>query len=107
MEVMVSNLFSNAITYSPEGSTVACELREDERSVQLTFSNPTTDISPEDLPLLFDRFWRKDSARSGGKHVGLGLTLVKAFSDLLGVSVTAELTEESQLRLSLTIPRPS
>ena len=29
-------------------------------------------LAPEDLPHLFDRFWRKDAARSGGQHVGLG-----------------------------------
>lgn len=39
-----------------------------------------------------DRFWRKDTARTGGRNVGLGLAIVGAFSDLLGLEIRTSIT---------------
>ena len=58
----------------------------------LHVSNSTDALSQDDLPRIFDRFWRKDPARSGGQHTGLGLALVAALCELL------ELTREARMR---------
>jgi two-component system sensor histidine kinase QseC len=69
----------------------------------LTISNPVKDLAVEDLDHIFERFWRKDTARSDGMHSGLGLSIVKAFSDLLNFDIQARLDEEQgfSIRLSL------
>jgi two-component system sensor histidine kinase QseC len=64
-------------------------------------SNRTAALHPDDLPRMFDRFWRKDAARSGGEHAGLGLPLVRALCTLLGFSVTAELERGKVLHVTL------
>lgn len=87
LSLILSNLFSNAVAYSPAGSTVSCSV--DESGVAV--ANPAPLLTPEDLPHLFERFWRKDAARTGSLHAGLGLPLAKAFAELLGWEITAEL----------------
>ncbi|MDZ7639863.1 MAG: ATP-binding protein [Bryobacterales bacterium] len=79
---MLSNLVDNAVKYSPPGATVkivASELPEDGQNfVQLAVSDAGIGIPEEDLPRLFERFYRVDKARSrelGG--TGLGLSIVK------------------------------
>ena len=48
-------------------------------------------MAPEDVPHLFDRFWRKDPARSSQLHSGLGLAVAKAYAQSLGMTLRAEL----------------
>lgn len=79
---ILSNLVDNAVKYSPQGATVrvsATEVVEDDQNfVQLAVSDSGIGIPEEDLPRLFERFYRVDKARSrelGG--TGLGLSIVK------------------------------
>ncbi|ETX02829.1 MAG: hypothetical protein ETSY2_34775 [Candidatus Entotheonella gemina] len=60
-------------------------------------------MAAQDLNHIFERFWRKDTARSDGRHSGLGLAIVKAFSDLLNFDIRADLDEDRgfSVRLSL------
>jgi two-component system sensor histidine kinase QseC len=51
--------------------------------------NTARELHPGEIPKLFQRFWRKDMARSGGNHSGLGLSLAKGFSQALGYGLTA------------------
>jgi signal transduction histidine kinase len=85
------NLFSNAVAYSPVGSEVRCTACAAGRGFVLSVSNPTDALEPDDLPRVFDRFWRKDAARAEARHAGLGLSLVAAFCKLLGIAVEARL----------------
>jgi len=48
-------------------------------------------LTPEDLPHLFERFWRKDPARSSQLNSGLGLALAKAYAQSLGMKLQAGL----------------
>jgi signal transduction histidine kinase len=85
---IVSNLLENAVTYGPPGSAIGVEADADHIAIR----NPAGDLNSDDLPNLFDRFWRKDAARTGYGHSGLGLSLVRGFCDLLGWHITATLT---------------
>lgn len=91
LSLILSNLLSNAVAYGPAGGAVTCSAVAAGGKLTLQVSNATTALLPEDLPRIFDRFWRKDPARSGGQHAGLGLTLVSALCDLLGIAVEARL----------------
>jgi signal transduction histidine kinase len=70
--------------------------------LQLSISNPAADLSSEDVRHIFERFWRKDAARSDGSHAGLGLAVVKAFSDLLGLDVQARVDPHRRFAITLS-----
>ena len=102
--LVVSNLLSNAVAYSPPGSIVACASDETSARVSVSFSNRAENLEPQDLAVMFDRFWRKDEARAGGRNVGLGLALVRALADLLGIEVEARLLPDRTFRITLSRP---
>jgi signal transduction histidine kinase len=58
----------------------------------------------DDLSHFSERFWRKDRARSNPNHSGLGLSLVKAFSERLGFQLKARLVDPSTLSITVTGP---
>jgi len=101
LALIVSNLFSNAISHSPEGSTVTVDAQVHGDEVNITVSNRADDLRENDLRFLFDRFWRKDTARTAGRHVGLGLSIVKALSDVLGVRVDPRLSDQRDFEVTL------
>jgi two-component system, OmpR family, heavy metal sensor histidine kinase CusS len=75
----LTNLLQNAIQHSRPGARVLVQIGHDERSAEVSFSNPSAPIAPEQLPRLFDRFYRVDtSRRNSGENHGLGLSIVKA-----------------------------
>jgi two-component system sensor histidine kinase QseC len=91
LSLMLSNLFSNAVAYGTPGRPVACSATISDGAFVLRIANSTSELTPADLPRIFDRFWRKDAARSGGRHAGLGLSLVSALCELLGFTREARL----------------
>ncbi len=70
----------------------------------LSFSNRTENLEPQDLGVMFDRFWRKDEARAGGRNMGLGLSLVRALADLLGIEIATRLEPDKTFRITLWGP---
>jgi two-component system sensor histidine kinase QseC len=94
LELILSNLLANAVAYGSPGSRITGSAAASDGRLTLRVANRTAELAPEDLPHLFDRFWRKDAARSDGQHVGLGLSLVAALCDLLGFSTEARLRDD-------------
>ncbi len=91
-ERVVDNLLSNAVHYAEPAGTITVEGERNRDCINLRFINPVQELTPTDLPLLFDRFWRKDPARTlGGGNYGLGLTVVKRAVEHMGGSVAARL----------------
>jgi two-component system phosphate regulon sensor histidine kinase PhoR len=77
IQIMV-NLLDNAIKYSSEGATATISAKLADDALQIDISDTGIGISEEDLPRIFERFYRVDKARSrelGG--TGLGLSIVK------------------------------
>lgn len=100
----LGNLVANAVRYTPPGGEVVVKLfRWQDRAV-LEVTDTGTGIAPDDVPHVFDRFWRADKSRSrrtGGSGLGLAITrhLVEAHGGT--VSVTSTLGEGSTFRISL------
>ena len=92
LALILSNLFANAIAHG-RGGVVTCAASAAGAAFDLRVSNLTDALTAEDLPRIFDRFWRKDPARSGGRHAGLGLALVSALCDLLRFEKEARLAD--------------
>lgn len=96
------NLLSNAVDYTPSRGAIWIAFREESGGFTLSVRNTVDNLEPADLPKLFQRFWRKDRARSQGEHTGLGLSLVKSFAELLGVDLAASLNEAGN-ELTMTL----
>lgn len=75
-----SNLLSNALRHTPAGGKISIEtgsVSSAEEAAQIQVKDTGTGIPPEDLPFIFDRFWRADKSRSERTHSGLGLAITK------------------------------
>ncbi len=84
---LVTILVDNAIRYSPAGSTVTATVRPDAGGAFLRVDDQGRGIKPEDLPRIFERFWRADDAPAGG--TGLGLAIASWIVDQHGGSIGA------------------
>jgi heavy metal sensor kinase len=105
---MLSNLLDNAIKYTPSGGTVSVWVSEnDERDVVITVKDTGIGISPNDLPRIFDRFYRCDQSRSN-PGIGLGLSLAKAIARAHGgdITVTSLLNQGSIFTITLPTLKP-
>lgn len=89
--IVVSNLLSNALYYSPRGGTVECRLERPEGGWRLVVENGAPDLRPEELGVLSQPFWRKDRARTDGNRTGLGLALSRALAEKKGMELRFEL----------------
>ena len=77
---VLSNLISNALRHTPKDGTIFIETESassPERSVRIQVKDTGSGIASEDLPFVFDRFWRGDKSRSERAHSGLGLAITK------------------------------
>jgi signal transduction histidine kinase len=70
---LVTILVDNAIRHSPAGATVEVVVRAEPGGVLLAVNDHGPGIKPEDLPRLFERFWRADNAPAGGTGLGLAI----------------------------------
>ena len=96
---LVSSLIDNACKYTPEGETITVKLEasEDGKWAIYAVNNTGAVISPEDLPHLFDRFYRTDAARTSGTGSastmatghGLGLAIAQSIAIAHGGTLTA------------------
>lgn len=94
LKPVLQNLVFNAISHSPEGSTVTLKAIADAGTCELEIENPMQDpLSAADLENIFKRLWRKDSAREAGRHAGIGLTLVKSYVDLMQLEVKVTVSD--------------
>lgn len=98
---ILQNLFDNAVDYTPPGGEITIAVA----GGVLCVANTAGRLAPDDVERLFERFWRKEAARSGGEHVGLGLSLARAFAAAMDWRLEAAL-EGDQLVFRLA-PRRS
>jgi signal transduction histidine kinase len=96
VEQVLANLITNAMRFTLEGGVITVEAEKLEDGVEVRVSDTGIGIPPEDLPFIFDRFYRGDRARSRpagqdqlSSGSGLGLTIVKGLVEAMGGSVSA------------------
>lgn len=88
---VIGNLLSNALRYTPAEGTIRVDASRESDSLQISVADEGSGISPEDLPLVFDRFYRGDKSRHReGGGSGLGLAIAKSIVEAHGGSIRAE-----------------
>ena len=79
LRVLLRNLFSNALGYTPSGGTITCTLVVEDAQLAITVTDTGQGIAAEDLPHVTERFFRADKAHTRSvTGTGLGLTLVQS-----------------------------
>jgi signal transduction histidine kinase len=88
IEQVITNLLTNAIHFNRDNGEVRVSTRMENGTVMLTVSDSGQGIPPEDLPHVFERFYRVDKSRSRIQgRTGLGLAISKAIVDAHGGSI--------------------
>ena len=106
MKQVVVNLFANAVKYSKDGSKITFELFETKDFVGFYIQDSGIGIPEEELPYIFERFYRADKSRNrltGGS--GIGLTIVKAIVDAHGGRVLVESHLGEGSRFTVRLPK--
>lgn len=89
LAMMIENLISNAIKYSPVSGNIFCSW--DKTTNSLSIINEGTGIARDQIPYIFNRFYRTDESRSSQiPGSGLGLAIVKKLSDLQHIAISVE-----------------
>jgi signal transduction histidine kinase len=104
LEQALQNLVANAVRHTPDGGRVAVTASPDEAGVRLRVEDTGAGIPPEHLPLVFDRFYKIDQARSGSAGSGLGLSIVKAVVERHGGRVAASAAQGGGARFDIILP---
>jgi signal transduction histidine kinase len=104
---VLANLISNALRYTPEGGTVSVTAKPVGSTIHVEVSDSGAGISPDDLPRVFEQFYRGDKARSraAGGGAGLGLAITKRIVEAHGGTIGVESKVGEGTRFHFTVPR--
>jgi signal transduction histidine kinase len=105
---MLLNLVTNAVKYTPPGGQVGLELEEQDGQAVIRVRDTGIGIAPGDLPHVFDRFWRADTARSRAGQApgaGLGLAITKWVAEAHGGRITVQSRPGRGTTFTVTLPR--
>ena len=102
---LVRAVVDNALKYSPDESEVVINCSAKEESVAICVIDSGRGISQEDLPKIFDRFYRCDKSRNREKNSsGLGLTIARSLVGMMNGSITVESTLGVGSTFTITLP---
>ena len=109
MQEALYNLLDNAVKYSRERGEIRLSARQHDREIELAVSDDGIGIAKEDLPRIFERFYRADKARSPDKvrGTGLGLAIVKHIAQLHDGRVEADSELEKGTTIRVILPSAS
>ncbi len=100
----LQNILQNAARFAVPGSTIRLDARRRGDRIEIDCTNQGPQIAHADLPLIFDRFYRADSARSREGGAGLGLAIAKELVEGQGGSVSARSSEEETV-ITISLPQ--
>jgi signal transduction histidine kinase len=104
MSQVLNNLVSNALRYTTQGE-ITLSASADEQFVRLQVRDTGSGIAAEDLPYIFDRFYRADKSRQRDDSVasGLGLAITKAIVEAHGGTIAADSAPGSGTTFTITL----
>ena len=102
---VLSNLVTNALRHTPQGGCVALSATADEGRVTVSVADTGAGVSLEDLPYIFERFWRGEKSRSrSGGGTGLGLAIAKQLVEMQGGTIGVDTEAGKGSRFWFTLP---
>jgi len=108
MGQVLGNLVSNAVRHTPEGGSVLMAAHASNGGVEIQVKDSGPGIDPEDLPHVFERFYRGDKSRHrDGAGSGLGLAIAKSLTEAQGGTIRAESLLGHGTTILLQIPKSS
>lgn len=100
---IVMSLLENALKYEPSGGRVSIHLAQSKKKTVLSVCNQGSRIADEDLPHVFDRFYRSDKSRTNSAgSFGLGLAITKEMVERLGGTISVTSSQEEGTIFSVT-----
>ena len=102
---IVISLIDNAIKYETYGGNICVSLKQDKRSVCFSVMNKTSVIPKEDIPHIFERFYRTDKSRHADGSHGLGLAIVKNLTELMNGKIEVSSNKKDGTTFTVTFPR--
>jgi signal transduction histidine kinase len=106
MTQVLGNLISNALRYTPPGGEIVLSAGRDEGAVLLSVRDTGAGIEAEDLPHIFDRFYRSDKSRQQNGESGLGLAIARSIVLAHDGEITAASTPGEGTTFTITISVP-
>lgn len=111
MARVLANLLANGLHHTPRDGAVVLSATESSGDIEISVTDTGPGIAPENLPHVFDRFYRADASRTDDDghsgHSGLGLAIVKSIVETHGGSVSVESDPGKGSSFKLRFPRPS
>lgn len=105
---VVYNLIENAVKFTNPGGSITFQICDSIDRTSVAIENTGPGIAPEELPMIFDRFYKTDKSRSRDKNgMGLGLYIVKTIIKLHGGDISVSSVEKEYCRFEFYIPKLS
>lgn len=106
VDTILGVLLDNAVKYSPQKSTVVTALAVYDNAACLTVHNEGPGISPDDLPHIFERFYRADTSRTGGQKAGhgLGLSIAEKLAHNMNGTIAVRSSAKSGTTFTVRLP---
>ncbi len=103
---LISNLLDNAVKFTPPGGQVSIGVAADGGGARLTVEDTGPGITADQLPHIFERFFRGDPARSRADGAGLGLAIVRWIADAHGARIDVASDVGRGTRIGVRFPAP-
>jgi len=106
VEQVLVNLIHNAIKFTPSGGRISISAKAKDNDIMVSVADTGIGIPPDDLPRIFERFYKADKSRTGG-GTGLGLAIAKHIAEAHGGRIWAESVEGKGSNFNFTLPLTS
>ncbi|MDM7923060.1 MAG: ATP-binding protein [Pyrinomonadaceae bacterium] len=107
LEQVFTNLLTNSVKFTPESGSIKVEAHRRNGSVEIAVEDSGVGISPEFLPMVFERFRQDSTSEARNNGLGLGLAIVRNLVEMHGGEVRAESEGENcGARFTVTLPLP-
>ncbi|WP_425436338.1 sensor histidine kinase [Paenibacillus rigui] len=105
IDQVLTNIIYNAIKHTPAGGAIVLQILTDSSSLVMKVQDNGSGIDPDDLPYIFDRFYKKDKSRNSAEGgSGLGLAIAKEIVEFHGGRIWAESRLHQGACISFALP---